>query len=212
MTLAVIGTFYQRPWAVPQVARAIRAQTRRPDELWLMYEDPADGAALVPEAWDASACLVQYHPRDNENPLAVGINTALDMSSADYFVYLTDDSLPAPDKYRLMAEALDENPAWGAVYCSQDFGHVRDPEEWLAHGGGGNIRHAIAPEATPFTRVDHTQVMHRRIRARWPMSWDDRKLSDAHFFKALVAEVGPLMPVPEVLDWTRQLPNGLSQR
>lgn len=212
-TLAVIGTFYRRPWAVPRIADAISASTRCIDEMWLMYEDPDDGAGLLRD-WgeEARPIPVQIRP-DSQNPLGVAINTALDLTHATYITYLTDDSLPRPDKYRLMARALDENPDWGAVYCSQDYGTVASPEEWLAAiGTTGSIRRAAEPEPSPFCRVDHTQVMHRRTAARWPLSYDDRKLSDAHFFRDLVDDLGPLMPVPEVLDWTRQLPDGLSRR
>lgn len=211
-TLAVVGTFYRRSWAVPRVAEALRAQTRKPDELWLMYEDPEDAPVLVKADWDAEDIAVQVRPQPSQNPLGVAINQAIDLSHADYIAYLTDDSLPLPDKYRQMAQALDENPEWGAVYCSQDFGKADSPDDWLAGGHQETVRRAAGPQAEPFAHVDHTQVMHRRVSARWPMSYDDRRLSDAHFFRDLVAEVGPLMPVPEVLDWTRQLPDGLSQR
>ena len=224
-SLALIATFYRRPWAIPRIGDALRAQTRAPDDFIALWEDEGDEEA-VEELCDAAVGWVSPHMRweresearmlrpdpANNNPLGVGINKALDLIDSDYITYLTDDSLPAPDKYRRMVQALDENPSWGAVYCSQDYGRASGPDDWLAGGTHEGTRHATEPEPNPFTRVDHTQVMHRRCKARWPESFDDRKLSDAHFFRDLVAEVGPLMPVPEVLDWTRQLPDGLSKR
>jgi hypothetical protein len=227
--IAVVGTFYRRPWAIEPIRRMLSAQSRRPDEVWLAYEDDADLDPLLEVAddvvgwssphrqWDppSEVFLHRVMPKAGENPLGLAINWALDRAGAEYITYLTDDSSPTMEKYRLMAKALDENPDWGAVYCSQDYGTVASPEEWLEAwdlGSGGSIRQASDPEPEPFCRVDHTQVMHRATLARWPESYDDRKLSDAHFFRDLVADLGPLMPVPEVLDWTRQLPDGLSRR
>lgn len=209
-SLAVVATFFHRPWAVPRIARNL-GWGREPDELWLMYEDPADAVALLRD-WGVRVLPVQIRPEPGQNPLGLAINTALDMTRCDYIAYLTDDSLPRRDKYDTMVGYLDKNPDCGAVYCSQDYGTAKDADDWLAGGSHSGIRHADRVEADPFCRVDHTQVMHRRTTARWPMSWDDRRLSDAHFFRDLVADLGPLHPVPEVLDWTRQLPDGLSQR
>jgi len=216
--LSVIGTFYKRPEHLPRIAEALRSQTRKPDNLWLMYEEAPDGEALEAiDDWGIHPLDVQIVPmawatHPDRNPLAVAINIALDIDfRSDYFVYLTDDSLPAPDKYARMAATLDENPDYGSVYCSQDFGKLPTSAEWLdAPWGGHSVRHATEPTDTPFGRVDHTQVMHRRCLARWPTARSDMRLSDACFFQDLVIETGPMMPVPEVLDWTRQLPTGIS--
>lgn len=221
-TLAVIATFYWRPWAVPRIAEALRAQTRswtHDDELYLMfeYDDTESHRALLPVAFgDADEAFLPVLIEWDENPLSREINTALDTvmigDQPDYIAYLTDDSLPDPRKYEVMAKALDENPEWGAVYCSQDFGTAKDADDWLAGGTHRAVRQAERVMDDPFCRVDHTQVMHRRTKARWPLDRSTQRLSDAHFFRDLVADLGPMYPVPEVLDWTRQLPDGLSAR
>jgi spore maturation protein CgeD len=214
--LAVIFTAFNRPWAIRSISDALDEQTRHPDMLLVPCERAVDLMAVVAGVFSPALDAWAIHLPEPESVNALGyvINDALDYTDADYITYLTDDSRPHPDKYRLMAQALDENPDWGAVYCSQDYGSVESPEAWLAAAGryDGSRRTAREPTSDPFTRVDHTQVMHRRCEARWPISYDDRKLSDAHFFKALVEEVGPIYPVPDVLDWTRQLPDGLSRR
>jgi spore maturation protein CgeD len=213
-SLAVIFTAFNRPWALDSIAHALANQTLFPVTILAPCEREEDASAVASKLFFSSLDLWMLEPPKSVNALGYVINDALDYTDADYITYLTDDSLPHPDKYRLMAQALDENPDWGAVYCSQDYGSVESPEAWLAAAGryDGSRRTAREPTSDPFTRVDHTQVMHRRCEARWPISYDDRKLSDAHFFKALVEEVGPIYPVPDVLDWTRQLPDGLSRR
>lgn len=208
-TLAVIATFYRRPWAIDKIKEALLAQTRWADEILLVAEDLADARELVMRFGDAF--WVADVPGDG-NFLSFCINRALDALDTDYITYLTDDSLPDPRKYEVMARALDEHPDWGVVYCSQDFGTAEGPEDWLSGGRHLGVRHADRVIEDPFCRVDHTQVMHRRTTARWPLDRSTQRLSDAHFFRDLVADLGPMYPVPEVLDWTRQLPDGLSAR
>lgn len=213
-SLAVVFTIYRRPWALDRIEEALRAQTRPPDRLWVIWEDEADGPNLVgrPRDFGCKWLNMRITPGPGENPLVLASNLVLDIENADYIAYLTDDSLPHPEKYERMARALDENPDWGIVYCSQDYGTVGNAQEWLAAPwGGASVRRADGPEPSPYCRVDHTQVMHRRSATRWPEDAPLR-LSDAYFFRDLVAELGPMQPVPEVLDWTRQLPDGISKR
>lgn len=208
-TLAVIGTFYRRPWALDKVERALRAQERRPDELLVVYEAEDDRDLLG--YFFGEAAIIRSEPAD-ANPISFAVNAGLAWADSDYITYLTDDSLPDPRKYAVMAQALDEHPEWGIVYCSQDYGTVSSPDEWLAGAGASNVRLADAVQADPYCRIDHTQVMHRRCKSRWPLDPSTIKLSDAHFFRDLVAELGPMYPIPDVLDWTRQLPDGASRR
>lgn len=203
--LAVIGTFYRRPHLYPGIAAAIRAQTRQPDELWCMYEDPSDLVELAKQRWgDATVYFVPVVvPRDEHGRMAVVapslcINVALDRTDADFITYLTDDSLPLPDKYAAMVAVLEGGA--GAVYCSQDF------------SDGGDIRWAREEQPDPYCRVDHTQVAHRRSPDRWPTDLKTVRASDGVFFRDLVARFGPLAPIPEVLDRIRLLPDGISAR
>lgn len=202
--LAVIGTFYRRPHLYPGIAAAIRAQTRAPDEMWCVYEDPADFAALSAQDWGPAELwfLPVKVPRDADGrptvvPPSLCINAALDLTGADLITYLTDDSIPLPGKYAAMVRALKDH---GAVYCSQDY------------SDSGAVRWATEPEPSPFCRVDHTQVAHRRSIDRWPTDLGTVRFSDGVFFRDLVERFGPLAPIPEVLDRIRQLPDGISAR
>lgn len=179
--------------------------------MWLLCEEEDDALAIV-DAFGETATWRETP--SGINPLSWHINKALDLIGTDYIVYLTDDSLPDPRKYEVMAKALDEHPEWGVVYCGQDFGVATSPEHWLAGGRHIGNRLAGGVIGDPFCVVDHTQVMHRRTSARWPLDRNTMRLSDAHFFRDLVADLGPMYPIvePEILDWTRQLPDGLSTR
>jgi hypothetical protein len=208
MKLAVIGTFYRRPDIVPVIAECIRAQTRKPDSLWLLWEERSDAEALYAADWGMEVRVLPFGifiPRDvGGRPLVVppsaAINVALDLTDADCIAYLTDDSFPAPTKYERMVEALADH---GAVYCSQRYGYA---------GSWHGTRNADREQGSPFCVVDHTQVAHRRSDDRWPTDLQWMPYSDGEFFRRLVARFGPLYPIPEVLDETMQQPDGISRR
>lgn len=209
-SLAAIGVFYKRPEFIPVIAAALRAQTRPADELVLTCETRADLEALVAESWPGRVTYLMVPMPDNSVPPSVCINAGLDATRADYITYFADDSLPAPRKFELMMAALETGA--NAAYCSQDRAAVGSRDEWLAHGGNGYVHLADHEEPDPYMRVDMSQVMHRRTTLRWPLDPGVRKIGDAVFFRDLVAEQGPLQPVPEVLDWHRQLPDGITAK
>ncbi len=204
--LALIGTFYDRPNDVPLIASAVRTQTRPADELWLMHERPEDGAVIAHQDWGQAANIVQVPiPRDDDGhplvtPFTPLINHALDASSADYVVYLTDDSRPMRDKFERMAGALDEHPEWGAVYC------------WLARSNGDEMHMEVGLGSHPirYGHLDHTQVMHRRSPDRWPEAFDMIHLADQEFWRCISRRFGPIRAVPAMLDMQECRPDGLN--
>jgi hypothetical protein len=189
--LVVIGTFYNRPSRIPMLARALREQTRQPDICVLIGETAADAAALAKESWPGET-LIAILPTPIENdrylvlPYSRKINAALDLVSgcADLVTYVTDDSLPAREKYERMEREIYESGA-GVVYCTQDR-------------GGGNLMWASEIIRDAWCVVDHTQVMHRfSPRVRWPVLPEeaDIRLGDAWFWRRLHAEFGSFYPV-----------------
>jgi hypothetical protein len=201
-SLAVIATLYgQRAIDnLPRLLDAWAAQTRQPDEVWWMTEgiSPEIMAGLP-----AGEVVSLPTPRNADGTYAVipyswKINYALGRTTRDYVTYLTDDSWPGPEKYERMVRALDENPTWGAVYCTQEF----EP---------GVNRVANEEVGDAHCRVDHTQVMHRLTPDRWPIDIGDIQLGDAIFWRRLHASLGPFYPVgPEPLDYVRQTRDGIS--
>jgi len=134
-------------------------------------------------------------------PYSLKTNVALDATRADYIAYLTNDSMPLPGKYALMAKALDENPDWGAVYCTQEY----------SGPNGSGMRSAINVMQDAYCQVDHTQVMHRLTEDRWDLDVGKMKLGDAHFWRKLHARLGAFYPVAPLLDVVQQTPDGLTK-
>lgn len=189
--LAVIGTFYQRFENTPLIAASIRGQTRQPDELWLMCEGSGDRYVCEAQQWGTAKINVvtlstpMADGRYAIIPYSNKINHALDRTGADYIVYLDNGSLPHHDKYRLMADALDEHPEWGAVYCGQHRSGYSETTDT-----------ADSPVPDAFCRLNYTQVMHRRTADRWTldMAHADPDLADAIFWRDLHASLGTFWP------------------
>lgn len=206
--VAMLATFYRRPELVAPVAAAVRAQTRSPDELWLLCETEADEALLAAEQWPIAPRLIRLDcPRDASgrpiaNPLAVELNYALDRTSADYILYVPDDSLPNPRKIEHMAAALDAHPEWGAVYC----GIVQT----LPAGSEPRICRADTIVEDAYLVLDMVQVMHRRTDDRWPRDMSLIRICDAHFWRRLHTRLGAFYPVDELLDAHGARSDGIS--
>ena len=201
MRLAVIGTFYRRHERTAELlTRVMVESTRPPDEFWIMCEDEHDAAAVPEEAATDPRIRVQilHTPLDGGGrysviPYSNKINWALDRTDADAICYLDNGSMPSPDKFALMLEALEADPLIGAVYCGQQrTGHRND----TVHAG------MVIPDAWCF--LNYTQVMHRRTDDRWPldMALADPDLADATFWRSLHVTLGPFHPVAigQVLD------------
>lgn len=200
--LAVIGTFYGRHEnSLPLLHRLYVDTTCPPDEAWLMCETPADAEALFDAYWElydkellhewpeGLYVVVLRTPKDGNTyrviPYSNKINWALDLSNADFFVYLDNNSMPGQDKYRVMKEALEANPDWGAVFCTQH-----------RTGFDNAIYVADVVVHDAFCVLNYTQVMHRRSTARWPleMALANPDLADATFWRRLHADFGPFHP------------------
>lgn len=197
MRVGLIGTFHGRLDATEGlVKRILEESTRRPDDIWLLGEDTEDtmalNAAVKPYGRVGGLRIVtEPTPRDEygvyeEIPYSRKINLALDHMPSDVFTYLDNGSLPHREKYERMAAALEENPDWGAVYCSQ-----------MRTGMRYEFSAATSPVPDAFCVLNYTQVMHRRTDERWPldMALADPDVADGVFWRRLHYQLGPFMPV-----------------
>lgn len=206
--LAVIA-----PWTgrhantLPILRRVLLESTRPPDELWLVCETQEDVAVAMNAAGvlevsglDSIRFCHLPTPRDADGkwtvvPYSYATNYALDRTTCDLICYLTNDSMPEPTKYEVMAAAMAANPEWRAGYCGQRRNGRDHPADRVLDSA--------------FAVLDHTQVMHRATDARWRLGLGDLLLGDAHFWNDLG---GPFHPIDGgILDVTDQTPDGITR-
>lgn len=203
MKLAAIATLYGRHGKTLPLLERVFSSTRVPDELWLMCEG-IDDAKAVNEALGylgkvGVAAIVLETPTDSSGryriiPYSHKINWALDRTKADAVVYIDNGSMPSEDKYRVMLEALESNPSWGSVYCSQERTGIENKVAW-----------ADAVLDNAYAVINYTQVMHRVTDDRWTtnISDADPDLADAMFWSSLHKTLGKFYPVDAdvIHDW-----------
>jgi hypothetical protein len=192
MRLALIGTFYKRFEQSRACVERVLASSRVPDEIYLICESQEDADNLKDIKNPNIILKVLETPRDTDYlviPYSNKINWGLDATDADAICYLDNGSMPHIDKYKIMLEALKNNPDWGAVYCTQ-----------RRTGHSDMISYANAPLADPYCVVNYTQGMHRKTPVRWTtdMAWARPDLADAIFWRDLQTTFYPVGS--EILD------------
>lgn len=221
MRLAVIGTFYKRHEnTLPLIHRLFVDGTRKPDEAWLMCENQDDVDAIneafqflrdndliedrIPDGVHVCLCPTPRFQNGSYAvlPYAYKINQALSETECDVIVYLDNGSMPQPDKYKVMAEALETNPEWGAVYCTQS-----------RTGFNTETSFAELPVKDAFCVLNYTQVMHRHTNDLWPtsMSLANPDVADGTYWRTLHDSIGVFHPSGgrEVLD-THHIPHPMA--
>lgn len=202
MRLAAIATMYQRHDKTLPLLESILTSSRVPDELWIMCEGDDDAKvaldALKTLGKPEVGVVILGTPKTNGNydviPYSHKINWVLERTSADLICYVDNGSIPSPDKYKVMAEALENNPSWGVVYCSQQRSGIDEKAAWAD---------SVCENA--YAVVNYTQVMHRRTSDRWTlnMSKANPDLADALFWQDLHKSLGKFYPVDgaRIHDW-----------
>jgi hypothetical protein len=201
--LAAIATLYGRHDKTLPLLEQVLNSSRVPDELWLMCEGVDDAKAAI---WalnklghrGAAVTVLETNLTPMGTyaiiPYSNKINWALDRTKADAVVYIDNGSMPSREKYGAMLKALEENPSWGAVYCSQERSGYDAKTQW-----------ADSVVENAYAVLNYTQVMHRVTNDRWTtnMSHADPDLADALFWRDLHKSIGPFHPVDTntIHDW-----------
>jgi len=201
--LAAIATMYGRHDKTLPLLEQIFESSRVPDELWIMCEgiDDADVAINSLKILGKESNGVVVLPTDLTAlgqyaiiPYSHKINWVLNRTGADAIVYVDNGSMPSREKYQVMIEALENNPSWGAVYCSQTRSGIDSRTEWADR---------VVDNA--YAVLNYTQVMHRKTDDRWTtnMAHANPDVADAMFWQSLHKSIGKFYPVDgeRVHDW-----------
>jgi hypothetical protein len=191
LKLAVIMTLHNRhDKTLPLLDRVLNS-TKSPDEIWIMCEDEDDlfvaEESLLELGRDDIKPILCKTPMDGDRyaliPYSNKINYVLDNTDADAIVYVDNGSMPSERKFEIMLRALEENPEWPSVYCSQKRTGYREE----THGANDVV-------ADGYGVLNYTQVMHRATDVRWTTDMRNANpdLADAIFWREIG---GPFYPV-----------------
>lgn len=191
LKITCILTSYNRPHWLRHALRSLELQTYRNFEL-LLFDDSTlfDAAEAAAESDIPGLRVIRNRVGPEErrrvNRLGVNINSGLRLAKGDLICYLADDDYYYPtwfeDAARFFSERPDVVVAYGKLGYSNsskmDY-HLTGPIRWPGH-----------VVAEPFERLDHNQVMHRRLdpAVPWPEDISTLKNPDAHYFRSLSAK------------------------
>jgi len=193
---------YKRHDKTLPLLESVLSSSRVPDELWIMCEASDDAEVALDALHKIGAkgvgVTVLNTPMINGKyeviPYSHKINWALDRTLADIICYIDNGSFPSVDKYKVMSQALEENPSFGAVYCSQQRSGTDNRTSWAD---------SICNDA--YTVLNYTQVMHRRTPDRWNLDMRNSNpdVADAIFWRDLHKSIGSFHPVDgaRIHDW-----------
>lgn len=197
LKVSVILTSYNRPTLVRQALRSLEVQTHRNFEL-LVFDDSSkmDIRTILPEFKVPVACAVKSDVSPSErgsvNRLSLNINKGLSLASGDLVCFLADDDYYYPRWLEAATDFFAVNPkvmvGYGRLtYSTSMKMEYRSLSKDIWTGG---------VVVDPFERLDHNQVIHRRMKKplRWPEDFSTVGNPDAHYFKKLAAQ-WPFHPI-----------------
>lgn len=126
---AVIVPTFNRAGYIDECLRSLLAQTRPPDEIFVVDDGSTDDTAERVAAYRDRVRYV-FTPNGGKS---CALNLALDSVVADRYWLFDDDDVALPDALARLGEALDCDPGADFAYSGQIIG-VRDAQGALQHG------------------------------------------------------------------------------
>ncbi|KXU86025.1 glycosyl transferase [Caballeronia megalochromosomata] len=116
MKVSVVVPTYRRPADLKRCLTALRAQTRKPDEVLVIArpEDDATARRLAVELKSANRFVLRVIDTGTGGQVAA-LNRGLDAAKGDIIAITDDDAAPYPDWIARIARAFDEDERLGAI-------------------------------------------------------------------------------------------------
>lgn len=130
-SIAVIIPTYNQEAFLAEAVESVFAQTRLPDQVFIVNDASTDGTNKVAEELVKKYPLISYLPLKSNSGVAVACNMALELVTAEFVVRLDgDDTLP-PNYLEMLAKTMAGQPENVAfAYCAAT----------LFGAGGGEIK------------------------------------------------------------------------
>ena len=197
-TIAAVITTHNREHLLPRAVASVLAQTRPPDEFFIIDDGSTDATAAYLKTLPAAARVITQPQRG----VSAARNAAIAAARSEWLAFLDDDDAWLPDKLRIQAELIAQNP--GAYLCHGE-------EIWMRRGKrvnpaakhqkrGGRIYPDCLPRCviSPSTAIIHRDIFRRlgpfdpalpacedydlwlRVCARHPVLYTDEALTIKH--------------------------------
>mgnify|MGYP003576619594 CR=1 FL=1 len=198
MKVTCILTSFNRPNWVRHSLGSVFCQTHQDYELIVIDESEIFDIRPVVAKLPFREVKVVHHDvsaeeRAKVNRLSVNINEGLNLATGDLVCYLADDDFLYPEWFSEASSFFSKNPGVFAAFgklarsYSREWIYPTDPEIVFPNG--------IISD--PFCRLDHNQIVHRKLQPpiEWPIDKSTLSAPDGLFMR----EVGkryPFHPIP----------------
>ncbi|GMA60044.1 glycosyltransferase [Alicyclobacillus fastidiosus] len=217
MKVSVILTSYNRSRQIRESVASVQRQTYSDWELFIVDDNSNEEtkevlnniASREPRCTVIQSGVLQ-EDRLKTTRYASCINLAIPHLTGELVSYLTDDDIYYPERFERMVDVFRNRPDISVVYGSQRVVIINQ------YGiMSQSIRPLIGITRSPFNRVDHNSIMHRRSCFEVVTHWDDNPsywgYADAIFFSRL-AEYWDFHPINFITDEHRVHQNSVQSK
>lgn len=191
LKVTCILTSYNRPTLVRQALKSLQDQTHRNFEV-LIFDDSSQ-MNIIPIIGEFSLPVSQVFvskvtPKERRtiNRLSVNINKGLKAATGDLVCFLADDDYYFPTWFESAAKYFHERATTNVGYGRLLYSSSPEMDFRI----GNETRWPGSIITTPYEKLDHNQVIHRRFANPFPWPEDFKTVGnpDAHYFKAVATQ------------------------
>lgn len=188
MKITCIIASYNRPNWVCQAIRSISQQTHKDYQLIVVDDSTIFDISEVILGFKLSEVEVIHfdvssEERRKQNRLSININAGLARATGELMCYLGDDDFYYPEWFANASGFFKTHPSIHAAFGKLRYTRSRNME----YPKTGEVRFFSSPIQDPYCRLDHNQIMHRKLTPKILWNEELRSLSapDGIFMRAV---------------------------
>lgn len=184
---------YNRPVWLRHALASVAGQTHKDyrlivvDESTILNIDDEVSRFSFPKV-DILKIKVTPEERRHRNPVGANMNLAIPLIGNGLICALCDDDYYYPTWFAAASQHFEKNPDHQAGFGILNYSE--DPEMSFKQVTQWGRRFFYEPVTDPFSKLDHTQVIHRVFNPpyRWPEEFDKIKEPDGYYFMEIAKD------------------------
>lgn len=120
--ISVCLTHFERPEKLDSTLESLADQTLLPDELFLWDDCSQNDPSAVVKRWEGRFPHFVYYRNSANLGMPGNLNAVIAQATGDYVANLHDADVFSPSLLKRWAEALDNHPKAGLVFCADSRG------------------------------------------------------------------------------------------